>query len=85
MAAGSEFRRAPKDKPLAVGSIIVGKNRFEVSGFLPPDACWNIGAAIAAGTIISMSANGRWPTRGHGYLSSISFHGPEFDPIDYIG
>lgn len=85
MAEGSEFRRTCKERPLAVGSIIVGKARFDVGGFLPPDVLWPLAPAMAAGTITSMSANGRWPTKGHGYLNSVSFHGPEFDPIAYLG
>lgn len=82
---GSEHRRDSDAKPRAVGSIRVGKARFEVSGFLAPEVCWRLGAAMAVGTITSMTTNGQWPTKGHGYLNSISFHGPEFDPVAYIG
>jgi hypothetical protein len=71
--------------PKAIGSIRVGKNRFEISGFLPPGACWSLAGAIANGTVTSMSTNGYWPTPGHGHLTSVSFNGPEFDPIAYVG
>jgi len=36
-------------------------------------------------TITSMRANAIWTTRGHAYLNSISFRGPEFDPVAYLG
>ena len=85
LTEGSEHRRHCKERPKAVASIIVGKSRFEVSGFLPPELCWRVGQAMATGTITSMTTNGQFPTLGHGYLSSVSFHGPEFDPLDYVG
>jgi hypothetical protein len=86
MAEGSKFRiRPPEEPPKAIGSIIVGKDRFEVSVFLPPDACWGLAAAMANGTITSMSAGSHWPRPGHGYINSISFHGPDFDPVAYVG
>lgn len=86
LAAGSDVRRRRPTEPiLAVGSIRATKTRFEVSGFLPPIVCWQVCAAIAAGTITSMGANAHWTTRGHAYLNSISFRGPEFDPVAYLG
>jgi hypothetical protein len=86
LTAGSKQReRKPEDPIKAVGSIRIGKARFEVGGFLPPDICWRLGAAMAAGSVTAMLANGHWPTRGHGYLNSIAFYGPEFDPATYIG
>jgi hypothetical protein len=86
LAAGSELRkRRPEEPDKAVGSIMAGKARFEVGGFLPPHICWELAAAMAAGTITSMNANAFWVGRGHAYLNSISFHGPEFDPVAYVG
>lgn len=86
LTAGSEARRCrPADPLLAVGSIQATKSRFEVGGFLPPEVCWQVGAAMTAGTITSMGTNARWTTRGHAYLNSISFRGPDFDPIAYLG
>ena len=86
LAAGSDARcRKPPEPVLAVGSIQATKSRFEVGGFLPPEVCWQVGTAMAAGTITSMGANARWITPGHAYLNSISFRGPEFDPIAYLG
>lgn len=32
----------------------------------------------------TMSAGSHWPKPGHGYINSISFHGPDFDPIAYV-
>ena len=86
LTAGSEARRRRPTEPiLAVGSIQATKSRFDVGGFLPPEVCWQVCAAMAAGTVTSMGANALWTTRGHAYLNSISFRGPEFDPLDYIG
>lgn len=85
LTAGSEARhRRPSEPVLAVGSIQLTHNRFEV-GFLPPEVCWQVCAAMAAGTITSTGANALWSARGNAYLTSISFRGPEFDPIEYLG
>ena len=86
LTAGSEVRRRrPTDPILAVGSIRATKSRFELGGFLPPEVCWRICAAMAAGTITSMNTNALWQTAGHAYLNSISFRGPDFDPLEYLG
>lgn len=86
LTAGSDVRRRrPAEAILAVGSIRATKSRFEVGGFLPPEVCWQVCAAMAAGTITSMGVNALWSTRGHAYLTSISFRGPEFDPVAYLG
>lgn len=85
LTAGSDKRRQRTAEPiLAVGSIQATKSRFEVGGFLPPEVCWQVGAAMSAGTVTSMLANARWITPGHAYLNSISFRGPEFDPVAYL-
>jgi len=86
LTAGSDKRRQrPAELILAVGSIRATKSRFEVGGFLPPEVCWQVCAAMASGTITSMSAYALWTARGHAYLNSISFRGPEFDPIESLG
>lgn len=86
LTAGSKQRERRPEEPIkAVGSIRIGRDRFEVGGFLPPDICWRLSAAMAVGTINSMLANGQWPTRGHGYINSLAFYGPEFDLVTYIG
>jgi len=86
LTAGSDRRRLrPAEPILAVGSIQATKSRFDVGGFLPPEACWQVCAAMSAGTITSMTANALWITPGHAYLNSISFRGAEFNPLDYIG
>lgn len=86
LRAGSEHRsRRPEDPPKAVGSIVVNKAKFEMGGFLPTEACWRLGAAMVAGTITSMTAGALWIKPSHAYLQSMSWHGPEFDPVAYIG
>lgn len=72
-------------KPEAIGWMDAGKSKFEINASLPLDACWQVGAAMAAGTITSMMLNGPVLSRGRTTLTSISFNGPEFDPLDYIG
>lgn len=85
LTAGSEVRRRRPAEPVrAVGSIQVTRSRFEIGGFLPPEVCWQVCAAMAAGTITSMNANAFWQKPSHAYLNSISFNGPEFDPVAYI-
>lgn len=68
-------------KPQAVGHMEAGKSRFEVNLILPLDACWQVGAAMSAGTITSLLINGPVLHRGKTTLSSISFEGPGFDPL----
>lgn len=86
LTAGSALRRRRAAEPiLAVGSIRATRSRFEIGGFLPPGVCWQLGAAMAAGTITSMGANAHWTTPSHAYLNSISLRGPEFDPVAYLG
>jgi hypothetical protein len=82
---GSELRLKPRTAPKAVASIVLGKVKFDVGGHLPPSTCWRLASAIAAGTIASMLANAHWTGRGHAWVNSVSFHGPEFDPTEYIG
>jgi len=61
LTAGSDKRRQRPAEPIvAVGSIRATKSRFEVSGFLPTEVCWQLCAAMSAGTITSMLANARW-------------------------
>lgn len=83
--AGSAHRTKPAESPKAVGSVVIRKLRLEMSAFLPPDAVWGLSGAISAGTISSVLAGGRWIKRSHAHLNSISFQGPDFDPIEYIG
>ena len=86
LANGSKYRERKPDGPVRVlGSILVGKERFDVGGSLPPEILWRIASAMADGTITSMSMGGNWIKRGHAHITSISFHGPEFDPVAYIG
>lgn len=86
LTAGSEVRRKrPMEPILAVGSIRATKSRFEIGGFLPPDVCWRLCSAMAVGTITSMNASAVWQKPSHAYLNSISFSGPDFDPVAYIG
>lgn len=80
-----EARQSGAWTPEVVGFMEAGKSRFEVSVSLPLDACWQVGAAMSAGTITSMLLNGPVLSRGKTKLTSVSFHGPDFDPADYIG
>lgn len=85
LSLGSQERLKPHEPPKAVGSVVIRKQRLEVGGHLPPDAIWRLCDAMAKETITSMSAGGTWLKRSHAHLGSISFHGPDFDPVDYIG
>lgn len=72
-------------KPKGVGCMEAGKSKFDVLLSLPFDACWQIGSALAAGTITSLLTNGLLLYRGKATVTSFSFYGPEFDPAEYIG
>lgn len=77
-------RRSEPPQP-NVGFVHVTPSRFEVWSNLPGRACWQIADAIANHTITSMLSNGPALVRGKAHLTSISFHGPDFDPVQYAG
>lgn len=80
-----DLRRGAGTALTGVGFIEAGKSEFQIDIGLPFDACWNVGAAMAAGTITSMLTNGPILNRGKAPVTSVSFHGPEFDPRAYVG
>lgn len=73
------------DLPGGVASVVATKTRFEFWADVPHDACWQLAAAMSAGSIRSMLANAPAFTPKHSFINSVSFHGPEFDPVDYVG
>ncbi|MFN9251403.1 MAG: hypothetical protein ACK58O_10120 [Brevundimonas sp.] len=82
LEAGSpERQRRPEQALKAVGSLHATRTRFDVGGFLPPSMCWNLCTAMTAGSVTSLSASAFWTKRGHAYLKSLAFRGPEFDPL----
>jgi len=72
-------------KSQSIGYMEAGKSRFEINASVPLDSCWQVGAGMSAGSITSMLLNGPVLHRGKTTLTSISFDGPEFDPLAYIG
>jgi hypothetical protein len=72
-------------KPQAIGYMVAGKSQFEIDVSLPLDSCWQVGTAMSAGSITSMLLNGPVLFRGKATVTSISFNGPDFDPLAYIG
>lgn len=78
--------RARSDwKPKAVGWMDADKSNFEVTVSIPSDACWQVAAAMVAGTITYMTTNGPVLYRGRTTVTSISFYGSDFDLTDYTG
>jgi hypothetical protein len=71
--------------PGGVASIVATTARFEFWAEVPHDACWQLAAAMSAGSIRSMLANAPVFTPKHSFINSISFHGQEFDPVAYVG
>ena len=80
-----KLRLAGDWKPEAIGHMEAGKSKFEINASLPLDSCWQVGAAMSAGSITSMLLNGPVLSYGRTTLTSISFEGPDFDPVAYIG
>jgi hypothetical protein len=68
-----------------IGYVRATKSVFETIIWLPPHACWPLGDAMASGLVRSMLTNGPIEPRGMHRATSASFHGPEFDPVDYVG
>lgn len=73
------------ERPDGVGSIVATKTKFELWAELPSDACWQVGAGMAAGAIRWMLANAPIFQPKHSFITSLSFYGPEFDALDYTG
>jgi hypothetical protein len=46
---------------------------------------WHLGDAMASGLIRSMLTNGLIEPRGMNRVTSASFYGSEFDPVQYVG
>ena len=80
-----DLRRGAGASLKGVGFMEVGKSKFHIDIGLPFDACWHVGAAMAAGTITSMLTNGPILHRGKALVTSASFHGPDFDSRAYVG
>lgn len=83
----TEGSRVPDDSHLrrAVGYIKATKTLLEVSLHLPPEDCWRLAQGMAAGLVTSMLASGPTEPRGIIRPRHASFHGPEFDPVEYVG
>jgi hypothetical protein len=81
----ADRQQRPKVPPNGVASILATKAKFELWAHLPSDACWQIGAAMAAGTVRYMLANAPVFAPKHSFVNSLSFEGPGFDALGYIG
>lgn len=68
-----------------IGHIRAAKNDFETVIWLPPQAVWLLGEAMASGLVRSMLANAMVEPRGMNRVISASFEGSEFDPVEYVG
>ena len=68
-----------------IGYVRATKSVFETVIRLPPKVCWPLGEAMGSGLIRSMLTNGPLEPRGMHRVTSASFDGPEFDPVEYVG
>jgi hypothetical protein len=68
-----------------IGYVHATKGQFETVIWLPPSACWSLGEAMASGLVRSMLTNGPVEPRGMNRVIHASFHGQEFDPVEYVG
>lgn len=68
-----------------IGHVQATKNQFKTVIWLPPQAAWRLGEAMASGLIRSMLTNGLIEPRGMNRVTTASFYGPEFDPVEYVG
>ncbi len=86
LVPGALGRRDRREKLItAIGYVSCTKTRFEISGSVACETLWHLGHAMAVGTVTSMLANCQMLTRGKGKVKSMSFHGPDFDPVGYVG
>lgn len=68
-----------------IGYVEATKGRFDTVLWLPPQIGWRIGEAIASGLVRSMLTNTVVQPRGMHRAIHASFHGVEFDPVEYVG
>ena len=68
-----------------VGYIHATKTVFETSISLPPPVCWRLAQAMESGLVRSMLTNGLIEPRGMNRVIHVSFHGQDFDPVEYVG
>jgi hypothetical protein len=68
-----------------IGYVRATKTVFETAIWLPPLVCLRLGEAMASGLVRSMLTNGLIETRGMNRVTSASFYGQEFDPVEYVG
>lgn len=68
-----------------IGYIRATKSEFEMALWLPPPVCWRLGEAMTSGLVRSMLTNGLIETQSKNRVTYVSFHGAEFDPVDYVG
>ena len=68
-----------------IGHVHATKGEFETVLWMPPQVGWRLGEAMASGLIRSMLTNGLIEARGMNRVTSASFHGSEFDPVEYVG
>lgn len=68
-----------------IGFTKVTKGEFETALWLPPAVCWRLGEAMVSGLVRSMLTNGLIESRSMNRVTSVSFHGEEFDPVAYVG
>jgi len=68
-----------------IGYIKATKGAFETSISLPPPVCWQLAQAMASGLVCSMLTNGLMEAKSMNRVTSVSFHGVEFDPVEYVG
>lgn len=68
-----------------IGYTKATKREFETVIWLPPQVGWRLAEAISSGLIFSMLTNGMIEGRGMNRVTSVSFYGQEFDPVEYVG
>ena len=68
-----------------IGYVRATKAEFETVIWLPPQVLWPLGEAMGSGLIRSMLTNGPVEPRGMHRVTSASFRGPDFDPVEYVG
>jgi len=69
----------------SIGYLRTSTSKFEAALWLPPPVCWRLGKAMASHLVSSMLTNGLIEPRGMNRATSVSFHGQQFDPVEYVG
>jgi len=81
---GGRIGAAP-EPTFGLGALVVTPKKFRLRVYLSVGTSRWLGTAIGLGPVTSLFTNGYWLRGSSMRLTSLSFRGPDFDPVAYAG